>query len=81
MDEDVAKLSQLLGWLVAGTAFPSLFENSRSTFIVERRYFRWAMVFMFQRLMQKKGKDYLAGAGTVLAREACLTNETGDKER
>ena len=40
------------------------------------------MVFMFQRLIQKKrGKDYLAGAGTVLAREASFTNETGDKER
>jgi acetyltransferase-like isoleucine patch superfamily enzyme len=39
------------------------------------------MVFMFQRLIHKKGKDYLAGAGTVLAREASLTNETGDKNR
>ncbi len=36
---------------------------------------------MFQRLIQKKGKDYLAGAGTVLAREASLTNETGDMQR
>jgi hypothetical protein len=36
MDEDVAKFSQLLGWLVAGTNFPSLPEDSRSSFILER---------------------------------------------
>jgi hypothetical protein len=36
MDEDVAKLPQLLGWLVAGADFPSLSENSRSAFFVER---------------------------------------------
>jgi len=28
MDEDAAKLPQLLGWLVAGTDLPSLSENS-----------------------------------------------------